>query len=360
MASPNHDLTKNHGGKILMWQGLADQLIPWEQNVYYYNKVVDNYQGLQSVTPWFRFFLAPGVTHCGGGVGPQPLNLFNTMVNWVENGAAPDSILASGGGRTRPLCPFPQTAIYDGVGDPNLTSSFQCGGNIETKAAKCEEILVKYQHETGTQFEALAGEDDISCGLAFAPVTTASVSPDPVNGWYRKPTVTLSATDRDSDFDHSEYLLDAAQGWTIYTGPFQITRDGEYLLEYRSVDKAGHVEAVQTLPLKVDATPPVISGMPASPCTIWPPDNKLVQIASVKAADNASGIAPDSFSSSVVSNEPVAEEDIVIHGGIVQVRAQRLGNGTGRVYTITSQVSDLAGNTAKATATCTVPHDQGK
>jgi hypothetical protein len=80
----------------------------------------------------------------------------------------------------------------------------------------------------------------------------------------------------------------------------------------------------------------------------------------VKAADNASGIAPDSFSISVVSNEPVAAGDIVIHGGIVQVRAERLGNGTGRVYTVTSQVSDLAGNTAKATATCTVPHDQGK
>src|SRR5262249_41812267 len=158
----------------------------------------------------------------------------------------------------------------------------RCGGDIETKAARCEELLVKYQHETGTQFETLGGEDDISCGLAFAPVTTASVSPGPVNGWYRNPTGTLSATDRGLAVAPSQYLLEPAPGWTISTGPFQVTSDGEYLLEYRSVDKAGHVEAVQTLALRVDAPPPVISGMPVSPCTIWPPDNKLVQIASVK------------------------------------------------------------------------------
>src|SRR5262245_54861430 len=86
MCSPDHDLTKNRGGKILMWHGLADEQTRWEQNVYYYIRVANNYHGLDNVTRWFRFFLAPGVTHCGGGVGSQPQNLFNTMVNWVENG----------------------------------------------------------------------------------------------------------------------------------------------------------------------------------------------------------------------------------------------------------------------------------
>ena len=161
MGTPNLDLTRNQGGKILMWHGGSDQLIPWQQNAYYYNVVTDYYEGLDNVTPWFRFFMAPGVTHCGGGIGPQPQNLFNTLVNWVENGVAPDSILASGGGRTRPLCAFPQTAIYNGEGDPNLASSFQCGGNIETKQAKCESLLVKYQQETGAVFETLGGETDI-------------------------------------------------------------------------------------------------------------------------------------------------------------------------------------------------------
>src|SRR5204863_2926612 len=132
---------------------------------YYYNKVVDNYQGLDNVTPWFRFFLEPGVTHCGGGVGPQPSNLFNTMVDWVENGVRPDSIPASGGGRTRPLCPFPQTAIYDGIGDPNLAGSFRCGGNLEIKQVRCDGLLVKYQEETGPNYEPLGGVDAAACGL---------------------------------------------------------------------------------------------------------------------------------------------------------------------------------------------------
>ena len=253
MGSPNLDLTKNRGGKILMWHGLADQLIPFEQNIYYYNKVVDNYNGLDNVTPWFRFFLAPGVTHCGGGVGPQPQNLFNTMVNWVENGIAPDSILASGGGRTRPLCPFPQTAIYDGVGDPNLASSFKCGGNLETKANKCDGLLVLNRHETGTQYEALGGVDALSCGLVAPPVTTALVSPEAIDGSHSDPKITLSATDRDLDFDHSEYLLDGQDGWAMYEGPFRVSTEGVHVLQYRSVDKAGNVEETRTLNFEVAA-----------------------------------------------------------------------------------------------------------
>ena len=61
-------------------------------------------------------------------------------MNWVENKVPPPSLLASGGtaapptGRTRPLCPYPQTAIYNGTGDINNASSFHCGGNLESLA----------------------------------------------------------------------------------------------------------------------------------------------------------------------------------------------------------------------------------
>jgi hypothetical protein len=251
MSTPDLDLTRNNGGKILMWHGLADQLIPWQQNVYYYNKVLDNYNGLDNVTPWFRFFLAPGVTHCGGGVGPQPQSLFDTLVNWRENGVAPDSIASAGGGRTRPLCPFPQTAIYDGVGDPNLASSFRCGGNLETKEVKCNGLLVKYQHETGTAYEAVGDVDALKCRLSFAPVTTAQVRPRPVLGvYFDEPAVTLTARDRDSDLDHSEYQIDGG-GWTLYEAPFKVNGIGKHLLEYRSVDKAGNVEEANSLTLTI-------------------------------------------------------------------------------------------------------------
>jgi enamine deaminase RidA (YjgF/YER057c/UK114 family) len=85
-----------------------------------------------------------------------------------------------------------------------------------------------------------------------------------------------------------------------------------------------------------------------------------VQVAAVTAADTLSGVAPHSPAIDVSSDEPGAASDIVITGGIVQLRATRLGSGNGRVYTIVSVASDVAGNTTTDTATCTVPHDRGK
>jgi len=116
----------------------------------------------------------------------------------------------------------------------------------------------------------------------------------------------------------------------------------------------------------VDKVPPVISGMPAS-CTLWPPNHKLVTVATVTARDLLSGVAPGSFKITGTSNEPQnpSNPDIVVTpnslGGLdVQLRADRLGTGTGRVYTLTATASDVAGNTAVRTSICTVPHDQGK
>lgn len=99
-----------------------------------------------------RLFRALGVAHCAGGVGPQPQNLFGALVNWVETGVAPDQILAqttSGGGvtRTRPLCPYPQTAIYDGTGSADDANNFQCRGDLETRRVVCADVLTRYKHE---------------------------------------------------------------------------------------------------------------------------------------------------------------------------------------------------------------------
>ena len=96
---------------------------------------------------FYRLFRAPGVGHCGGGSGPQPQNLFGALVNWVENGVAPEQILAQGGGVTRPLCPYPETAIYNGSGSTSDAASFHCGGNLETPEVVCADVLTKYKHE---------------------------------------------------------------------------------------------------------------------------------------------------------------------------------------------------------------------
>jgi hypothetical protein len=80
-------------------------------------------------------FMAPGVSHCGGGPGPGVLDDLGALDNWVANGAAPDQILAAhyslgfANGvidRVRPLCPYPQIARYQGSGDINVAASFYC------------------------------------------------------------------------------------------------------------------------------------------------------------------------------------------------------------------------------------------
>jgi len=132
MASENPDLSafRNNGGKLVMWQGWADQLIMPQGSVMYYDAVANVMGGYSALQPWFRHFMAPGVGHCGGGNGPQPQNLLQSVVDWVENGVAPDRILASksvtGGTQTRPLCPYPTAAKYIGSGSTDDASNFVC------------------------------------------------------------------------------------------------------------------------------------------------------------------------------------------------------------------------------------------
>jgi feruloyl esterase len=155
----NLDTFKKHGGKLISFVGTNDQLIYPRGVIKYYREMAARYgknpndPDFETLQDFYRLFRAPGVGHCGGGAGPQPQNLFNALVNWVENGVAPDSILASGGsaapatGRTRLLCPYPQTAVYNGYGSTDDAANFQCGGNIETPATVCQDILAKYKHE---------------------------------------------------------------------------------------------------------------------------------------------------------------------------------------------------------------------
>lgn len=116
--------------------------------------------------------------------------------------------------------------------------------------------------------------------------------------------------------------------------------------------------AIQFLP---DAVGPVITGMPAPGLQLWPPDNKLVKVATVTASDAGTGLA--SFNVTATSNEPEGKDkDIFITGSgsqyVVELRAQREGSGQARIYTITATATDKAGNTSTVTATVTVPHDK--
>ena len=75
--------------------------------------------------------MVPGMQHCNGGPGPNTFDALGALVQWVENGVAPDSIMAShstGGvvDRTRPLCPYPKVATYTGTGSINDGANFVC------------------------------------------------------------------------------------------------------------------------------------------------------------------------------------------------------------------------------------------
>ena len=125
------DLSKfrKSGGKLIMTYGWADTILQPMMGVNYYEAVVAR-NGRDSAS-FARLFMMPGVAHCGGGVGPDRNDAVTAVIDWVEKGKAPDSLLASKVTdgkvvRTRPLCPYPQVARYKGQGSIDEASNFSC------------------------------------------------------------------------------------------------------------------------------------------------------------------------------------------------------------------------------------------
>jgi hypothetical protein len=142
-ATDNPDLAafRDHGGKLILWHGFADQLIMPEGTIDYYDEVVNTLGGGYEHTQEFaRLFMAPGVAHCGFGIntGPLPQNPFDYVVNWVEKGVAPETILASktegGVTQTRPLCPYPNVAVWTGLGSTDEAANFECKSGKDSVA----------------------------------------------------------------------------------------------------------------------------------------------------------------------------------------------------------------------------------
>jgi hypothetical protein len=129
-TDPNLDAFKNRGGKLLLWHGWSDPALTALGSVKYFEQV-------QARDPkageYFRMFMMPGVLHCAGGPGPDTVDWAAAIDDWVEKGKAPDRIVAqkrAGGGaapaRTRPLCAYPQHAVYSGTGSTDDAANFVC------------------------------------------------------------------------------------------------------------------------------------------------------------------------------------------------------------------------------------------
>jgi hypothetical protein len=140
---------RSGGGKMIMYHGLADQLIFPRGSYDYYNRAAEKMKGsgpgkpsaasgMAAVQEFYRFFPYPNNAHCGGGSGPQinVEDLFHTLVDWVEHGIAPDSVVATqnlGGGatRTRKICKYPDVLVYNGSGSTNDQANFHCAPRLQ-------------------------------------------------------------------------------------------------------------------------------------------------------------------------------------------------------------------------------------
>ena len=127
--NPDLSTFKKRGGKLLMTYGWADSILQPMMGVNYYERAVA--KNGTNTTNFFRLFMIPGMAHCSGGVGPDQHDPMTAIINWVEKGQAPASILASRVVnaqvvRTRPLCPYPQVARYSGQGSIDDAANFRC------------------------------------------------------------------------------------------------------------------------------------------------------------------------------------------------------------------------------------------
>jgi hypothetical protein len=122
------DAFKARRGKLLMWHGWADAALNPVSTIQYYD-------GVRARDPqagdYARLFMMPGVLHCSGGAGPDSVEWIDAIARWAEKDTAPERLVATKRAdgivtRTRPLCRYPQRAVYDGSGSTDDAANFVC------------------------------------------------------------------------------------------------------------------------------------------------------------------------------------------------------------------------------------------
>ena len=195
-------------------------------------------------------------------------------------------------------------------------------------------------------------------------IATPSIPPN-ANGWNNTPVkISLRSTDNfeGSGVHGFAYSLSGAVtsgGLMDFrfgdSASIDIGLQGLTTIAYRAVDYNRNLEEPKSLLVRIDTTPPVLSGLPVPGCSIWPPNEQMVQIANVASNDTLSGtdslVVTGSVNSPANGNEV---PDIVINGGTVTVRARPPKEGNPIVYTVTAVATDKAGNSSTLSAICKV------
>ena len=150
---PNLKAFKSRGGKLIMYHGWNDPAIPALNTINYFESVLTRL-GRRDTDSFLRLFMAPGMSHCGGGPGPNAFgqagtevpddpdhNVYRALEQWVERGVAPERLTAikynddrnpaQGVKMTRPLCAYPKLAKYKGSGDSNDAVNFVCASTLK-------------------------------------------------------------------------------------------------------------------------------------------------------------------------------------------------------------------------------------
>ncbi len=120
---------RDKGGKILFYHGVSDPAISALDTARYFDALTEDMGGSDATDEFAKLYLVPGMGHCGGGKGLNEFDTLSAIVDWVENEKAPGSLVVTGSyrpGVSRPLCPYPTYATYDGSGDPAKAESFNC------------------------------------------------------------------------------------------------------------------------------------------------------------------------------------------------------------------------------------------
>jgi feruloyl esterase len=125
---------KARNGKLLMYHGLADVLIPAQGSINYYNRVLNQLGGLASVQEFYRLYLIPAMGHSfsngtSNPVANPPLltnaQLYSLLTDWVEKGSTPGIVTAANATKSRPICVYPLKAAWV-AGDPSQAASYSC------------------------------------------------------------------------------------------------------------------------------------------------------------------------------------------------------------------------------------------
>lgn len=225
--------------------------------------------------------------------------------------------------------------------------------------------------------DAIAGEPDaagvggeVASGAAWVlllnqpPIAEAGPTQIVSAGTTCLAAVTLDGTDSsDPDGDVLTYAWEHAAGPASGPSPTITLGLGTHALTLTVDDGHGAMDSDTTTVTVEDTTPPDLTEVASSPQVLRPPNHRMIPVSiTASVADNCDS-APTCAITSVASNEPIdglGDGDAVPDWRItsessLELRAERSGLGSGRLYTITMQCADDEGGTDGGTAAVTVP-----